>query len=163
VDRSRRSARRIAESRAPTQRESLRAFGARGTLARAVHALPEPANMTDSTDRPEDSARRRFLEQAGALVAAAPLAAALHAAVQVEDAATATTRKAKPAPKVKAATPDPFPGALPDVSLCRNAEERALLEKQWKGMVDVVKVIRDAPLDPAGEPVTVFAALPREA
>jgi hypothetical protein len=117
--------------------------------------------MSDSADRPEDAARRRFLERAGALVAAAAVAAT----APVAEAATRPARRTttRPAPPKAAAASAAFPGALPDVALCRNAEERALLEKQWKGMVDVVKVIRDAPLDPAGEPVTVFAALPREA
>lgn len=118
--------------------------------------------MTDSTDHPEDSApaagRRRFLKQAGALAVAAPLAAALHAAAQAGDADAAAARK-----KAQPAATDPFASARPDTSICRTAEERATLERQWKGMVDLVKVIHDAPLDPSVEPVTVFAALPREA
>lgn len=118
----------------------------------------------DRLEDPDPAAgRRRFLKQAGALAVVAPLAAALHAAAQAGDAEAATVRKkAKPAAAKPAAT-DPFASARPDTSICRTPEERATLERQWKGMVDLVQVIRDAPLDPSVEPVTVFAALPREA
>lgn len=120
----------------------------------------------DDRDPEPDSAaatgRRRFLKRAGALVVAAPVAAVLHAAA----AAAATAPAKKPRAKARPASPaaaaaDPFAAARPDLSITRTAEERATLERQWKGMVDLVKVIRDAPLDPATEPVTIFAALPR--
>jgi hypothetical protein len=108
------------------------------------------------------TSRRRFLKGAAAVLATAPLAAALTA---VTDSPAAGRKPAARARARTAATPapppDPFAAARPDLSLCRTDEERATLEKQWKGMVELVEVIRQAPLDPATEPVTVFAALPR--
>lgn len=116
--------------------------------------------MSDPSDRPEPAerttGRRRFLKRAGALVVAAPLAAVVHAVASPGEGETATSPRKKPAG-------DPFAAARPDLSICRTAAERATLEQQWKGMVDLVKVVRDAPLDPATEPVTIFAALPRRA
>ena len=116
--------------------------------------------MSDSTDRTEPSAadRRQFLKSAGAVVAVA----ALHVVAGEAGAATAKARN-KPMPTPAKQSPDPYAAARPDTSICRTADERATLERQWKGMVDLVKVVRDAPLDPAVEPVTVFAALPRKA
>ena len=121
--------------------------------------------MSDSDARdpipPSATSRRHFLKRAGAFVAAAPVAAALHTAVVAEAAPAKRPRtKSRPAP-AKPAPADPFAAGRPDLSITRTAEERATLERQWKGMVDLVKVIRDAPLDPATEPATAFAALPR--
>jgi hypothetical protein len=102
--------------------------------------------------------RRRFLKEAGAVVAAAPVVAALKAA----EAATPTKKKTSAASKPKPApAADPFSATHPDLSLFRNAEERAMLETQWKAMQGALEAIRKAPLDPATEPVTVFAAMPR--
>ena len=112
--------------------------------------------MSAPDDRESAAAgRRRFLKQAGALVAAVPVVAALEAA-----AATAPAKK-KPAAPAAAPPPsgDPFPGARPDASIARNAEERAALERRWKTLQETLQVIRTAPLDPATEPATVFAAL----
>jgi len=108
------------------------------------------------------SGRRRFLQRAAAALAVAPVAAALQAAIEAEAAEkkpaarTRTRAAAKPAPPA-----DPYAAARPDLSLARTDEERATLEKQWKSMVELVQVIRQAPLDPATEPATAFAALPR--
>jgi hypothetical protein len=117
---------------------------------------PAPAAEIESP-----SGRRRFLKRAAAALAVAPLATALHAAVG----ATAEKRPASRTRTRAAVKPmppdDPFAAARPDVSIARTDEERATLEKQWKGMVEVVQVIRQAPLDPATEPATAFAALPR--
>ena len=100
----------------------------------------------------EDRAsRRRFLKQAGALVAAAPVVAALEA----------TTSTAAAAAEAKKPAGDPFAAARPDLSILRNAEERAAFEKQWRNLQDVLAVIRKAPLDPSVEPAALFAALPR--
>jgi len=112
--------------------------------------------MSAPDDRESAAAgRRRFLKQAGALVAAVPVVAALEAA-----AATAPAKK-KPAAPAAAPPPsgDPFPGARPDASIARNAEERAALERRWKTLQETLQVIRTAPLDPATEPATAFAAL----
>lgn len=107
--------------------------------------------------------RRRFLKRVGALVVVAPVAVALHAAAtaHVADAAPAKKPRGKARPVAPATSADPFAAGRPDLSIARTAEERATLERQWKGMLDLVKVIRDAPLDPATEPATFFAALPR--
>jgi anaerobic selenocysteine-containing dehydrogenase len=121
--------------------------------------------MSAPDDRDPDPAaepgasRRRFLKRAGALVAAAPVAMALQATVEAAPARKKSRATARPA--APAASADPFAASRPDLSITRTAEERATLERQWKGLVDLVKVIRDAPLDPATEPVTIFAALPR--
>jgi hypothetical protein len=121
--------------------------------------------MSDPSDRPEPAerttGRRRFLKRAGALVVAAPLAAVVHAVTSPGEGETATNpRKKSPAPKPAG---DPFAAARPDLSICRTAAERATLEQQWKGMLDLAKAVREAPVDPATEPVTIFAALPRRA
>ena len=108
--------------------------------------------MSDVERASAASSRRRFLKQAGALVAAAPVVAALEATARVEPAGAAEAKK--PAG-------DPFAAARPDVSIARNAEERAALEKQWKGMQDVLDVVRKASLDPSVEPAAAFAAVPR--
>ena len=106
--------------------------------------------------------RRRFLKTAGALVAAAPVAAVLQAAASAEaEAAPAAPRKPRPKSRIVPAPAAPAVAGVPDFSVARNAGERAVLERQWKGLLDLVKVIRDAPLDPATEPATAFAALPR--
>jgi hypothetical protein len=133
---------------------------------------PDPERGPDPVPAPgpdpgaeASPARRRFLMEAGALVALVPVAAAVQAAVAAAGTAPARKPRARtrtrPAPAAAPAANDPFAGARPDLSLARTAEERATLERQWKGMVEIVKVIRDAPLDPATEPVTIFAALPR--
>lgn len=105
------------------------------------------------------SGRRRFLKRAAAALAVAPLAAALQTdseAAEKKPAPRARSRALKPMPP-----DDPFAAARPDPSLARTDEERATLEKQWKAMVELVQAIRLAPLDPATEPATAFAALPR--
>lgn len=103
--------------------------------------------MSAADDEREPAApdRRRFLKRAGAIVAAAPVVAAIEATAQT---------------KSSARSEDPFPGARPDASIARNAEERAVLERRWKSLQDVLKVVRQAPLDPATEPAAAFAALP---
>jgi hypothetical protein len=103
-----------------------------------------------------DSGRRRFLKQAGAFVAAVPVVAALEAAAAT---APAKTKPAAPAAAAPPPSGDPFPGARPDASIARNAEERAALERRWKTLQETLQVIRTAPLDPATEPATAFAAL----
>lgn len=107
--------------------------------------------------RPARAGRRRFLKQAGALVATAPVAVVLQATAQA-----ATTRKkpSRPAAAPAKPAPDPFAASHPDLSLIRNAEERVSLEKQWKAMQEALDMVRKAPLAPATEPVTVFAAMP---
>ncbi len=119
----------------------------------------------DDRDPEPDSAaatgRRRFLKRAGALVVAAPVAAVLHAAAAAAATAPAKNPRAKARPATPATSADPFAAGRPDLSIARTPEERATLERQWKGMFDLVKVVRDAPLDPATEPATFFAALPR--
>ena len=117
-------------------------------------------SQPDDHDPEPAAGRRRFLKRAGVLVAAAPVAAALHAAASVVEAAPAKKPRARTRPAPPAAA-DPFPGSRPDLSITRTAEERATLERQWKGLVGLLQAIRDAPLDPATEPVTTFAALPR--
>ena len=114
-------------------------------------------------ERPAGSgARRRFLKGVGAValgvVAGAPLAA-------LAEAQTKKTRRLAAAAKVKPTTGsgDPYAFARPDLSVARTPEERATLEKQWKGMVDVVEAIRKAELPAEGTPPALaFAALARD-
>jgi hypothetical protein len=107
--------------------------------------------------------RRDFLTRvvapALAAVASAPVVAALAEAQTKKTRRPAAAAKAKPA----AGSGDPYAFARPDLSVARTAEERATLEKQWKGMVDVVEAIRKADLPAENTPPALaFAALARD-
>ena len=104
--------------------------------------------------------RRQFLAGLVVPVAAAAISPALAVAATAK-----STKKSAAKPKAPAtASGDPFASARPDVSIAKTPEERATLEKQWKGLVDVLEVIRKAELPAEGTaPVLAFAALPRDA
>lgn len=112
----------------------------------------------DSTPPAAKAGRRRFLKHAGAVVAAAPVVASL---VSAADAATTSKKKTAAKPKPAAAAADPFSATHPDLTLFKTAEEREMLETQWKAMQGALEAIRKAPLHTGTEPVTVFAAVPR--
>jgi len=105
--------------------------------------------------RPLD--RRTFLKGIAVLAAAAPAAAlAADPGVAADPAAADSTATA--APKAAPAAPATYG---PDFSICRNDEERALLERQYASALELVATIRKAHLPPGIEPVTAFAALAR--
>jgi hypothetical protein len=104
--------------------------------------------------------RRQFLAQLVTPVAAAAIAPALAVAATTKSAKKPAT---KPKPASSPASGDPFASARPDLSVAKTAEERATLEKQWKGLVDVLDVIRKAELPQSAAPALAFAAMPRDA
>jgi hypothetical protein len=117
-------------------------------------------NPTDHT-LARTRSRRQFLAQLVTPVAAAAISPALAAA-----AATKSTKKpaSKPKPAATAVTTgDPFASARPDLSVAKTPEERATLEKQWKGLVEVLESIRKVELPEGAAPAVAFAALPRDA
>ena len=104
--------------------------------------------------RPLD--RRTFLKGIAVLAAAAPAAALVADPGSAADPAAAdSTATAPAAPRAAPATYGP------DFSICRNDEERALLERQYASALELVAAIRKAQLPPGTEPVTAFAALVR--
>ncbi len=109
--------------------------------------------MAEQSPDDRERSRRQFLKS----VAGAASALAL-ASVTGSDTLAADT----PAPAATPETPPVAPPTYgPDFSICRSAEERALLERQYASALELAQTIRKAPLPPWIEPVTTFAALPR--